>query len=73
MDKMDNAIYDLFNKHIDKIAQLPLRRHLKFGLPFNVEELGQGRIIYQVNNETLYIIRCFTSHKDYEKWYKSFK
>ncbi|CAJ35192.1 hypothetical protein [Methanocella arvoryzae] len=73
LDRMDNAIYDLFNKHIDKIAQMPPRRHLKFGLPFNVEEVGQGRIIFQYNSDTLYIIRCFTSHKEYEKWYKSFK
>lgn len=73
LDKMDNATYDLFNKHIDKITLIPPRRHLKFGMPFNVEEVGQGRIVYNIKENTPYIIRCFASHKEYEKWYKSFK
>lgn len=73
LDTMDNAVYELFIKHIEKISRLPLRRHLKFGMPFNVEEIGQGRIIYHIKGETLFIIRCFSSHKEYEKWYKSFK
>jgi hypothetical protein len=73
LDSMDDATYILFDKHIDKISHLPPRRHLKFGMPFNVEEIGQGRIVYNVKNEILYIIRCFRTHKEYEKWYKSFK
>jgi hypothetical protein len=73
LDAMDDATYRLFDKHTDKISRMPPSRHLKFGMPFNVEELGQGRIVYNIKNETLYIIRCFRTHKDYEKWYKSFK
>jgi len=73
LDTMDNATYLLFDKHIDKISYMPPRRHLKFGMPFNVEEIGQGRIVYNIKNDTLYIIRCFRTHKEYEKWYKSFK
>ena len=73
LDKVDNATYDLFNKHIDKITLIPPRRHLKFGMPFSVEEVGQGRIVYNITKNVLYIIRCFASHKEYEKWYKSFK
>jgi mRNA-degrading endonuclease RelE of RelBE toxin-antitoxin system len=73
LDATDNTTYSLFNKHIDKISRLPPRRHLKFGMPFNVEEIGQGRIVYNIKDETLFIIRCFSTHKEYEKWYKSFK
>lgn len=73
LGKMDNATYDLFNQHIDKIAAIPSRRHLKFGMPFSVEEVGQGRIVYNIKENTPYIIRCFTPYKDYVKWYKSFK
>jgi mRNA-degrading endonuclease RelE of RelBE toxin-antitoxin system len=70
LDRMDNTSYQFFIKHLDKIAQMPPRRHLKYGIPFHVDEVGQGRIIYQITEDTLFIIRCFTDHKDYEKWYR---
>jgi mRNA-degrading endonuclease RelE of RelBE toxin-antitoxin system len=73
LDRMDNATYEMFMKHLEKIEQMPPRRHLKFGVPVHVDHVGQGRIIYQVEDEAIYIIRCFTDHKDYEKWYKSLK
>jgi mRNA-degrading endonuclease RelE of RelBE toxin-antitoxin system len=73
LDEMDDATYDLFDKHMDKIARMPPRRHLRFGIPMHVEEVGQGRILYQVKNDTIYILRCFKTHKEYEKWYKSLK
>jgi hypothetical protein len=59
-------LYLFFLKHIMKIAQMPPRRHMKFGMPFNVEEIGQGRIVYQVNEEKLIIVHCLADHKDYE-------
>jgi len=59
LDGMDDNTYRLFDKHIDKLSRLPPRRHLKFGMPFNVDEAGQGRIVYNIKNETLYIIRLF--------------
>lgn len=73
LDEMDNPAYLLFLKHLEKIAGMPPRRHLRFGVPVHVEDVGQGRILYQVTGEALLILRCFTSHKDYEKWFKSFK
>ena len=72
MDGMDYSQRKVYIKHIEKISLIPAGRHLKFGLPFNVEEVGQGRIIFQIKNDTVYIIRCFSSHKDYEKWLRSF-
>ncbi len=74
LDAMDKATYISFRKHLMKITMLPPRRHLRHGMPYSIEEVGQGRIAYQVDDEdeTLYIIRCFAAHKEYEKWYNSF-
>lgn len=73
LEDMDKATYTAFRKYLQKIAMMPPRRHMRHGLPFNIEEVGQGRIAYQVDDEngTLYIIRCFCDHKEYEKWYSS--
>ena len=74
LSKMDGSIVNLFLKHFDKIGEIPPRRHLRFGLPFNVEEVTkQARFIYNDENNTITILRCFSTHKEYEKWYKSFK
>ena len=73
LQRMDNNTYLIFEKHIDKIAEMPPWRHLKYGIPVHVEEVGQGRIIYQILEDTLFVMRGFTDHKDYEKWYRSKK
>lgn len=74
VDKMDTGIRRLFFKHIEKIVKLPLKRPLRFGIPFNVEEVThQARLVYEFENDACYIIRCFSIHKEYEKWYKSYK
>lgn len=71
--KMDEKSARVFAKHIDKIAGLPPRRHLRHGLPYNVDEVGRGRLVYEHKGGTLYIIRCFTNHRNYEKWYESYR
>jgi hypothetical protein len=70
---MDNNTWLVFAKHLRKIAQMPPRRHLKYGVPVHVEDVGQGRIVYQINEDKLYVIRLFADHKDYEKWYRLIK
>ncbi|MFH0971235.1 MAG: hypothetical protein V1835_01575 [Candidatus Micrarchaeota archaeon] len=71
---MDAQMADLFIKHLIKISRMPPRRHLKFGLPFNVENVTrQARLVFQIENSKLYILRCFESHKEYERWYNSYK
>jgi hypothetical protein len=70
LEGMDGAVSDKFDKHFDKLLKMPPGRHLKSGLPYCVDEVGQGRIIYRIEEDTIYIIRCFTTHKEYEKWYK---
>ncbi len=70
---MDSSLAKVFIKHADKIAALPPRRHMKFGMPFHVDEVGNGRLIYTYKDEALYIVRCFVNHNDYEKWYRSYR
>ena len=71
--KMDKATQVEFICHIEKMAEMPPRKHLLFGKPYNVEKVGQGRIVYQIEDNTMFITRCFTTHKEYEKWYKSLR
>ncbi|MFH0714367.1 MAG: hypothetical protein V1847_02100 [Candidatus Diapherotrites archaeon] len=74
LDDAEQSLRRLFVKHAEKIASLPPKRHLKFGLPFNVEEVTrQARMVYNFENDDCYILHCFKNHKEYERWYKSFK
>lgn len=70
------SIQRIFKKHFDKVSKMPPRRHLRAGLPWNVEEVTkQARLVYEVDlsNNKLYVVRCFATHKDYEQWYKSLR
>ena len=71
--RMDAKARELFWGHIHKFAAMPPRRHLRFGLPFFVENAGkQGRLVFSFYKEELIVVRCFTRHKEYEKWYKAY-
>jgi mRNA-degrading endonuclease RelE of RelBE toxin-antitoxin system len=69
LDRMDNSVYLLFAQHLKSIGDNPYQRHMR-SLPFFVEEVGQGRIIYTIEADTVVIQRCFATHKDYERWYR---
>ena len=74
LDAADKSLRKLFIKHAEKVSNMPPKRHMKFGLPFNVEEVTrQARIVYYIKEETCTILHCFKNHKEYERWYKSFK
>ena len=74
LDEMEPKLRELFVKHMEKLIDMPPRRHLKFGMPFDVEDVTQqARMIYYPEGEVLYILKCFKNHKEYERWYKSFK
>lgn len=74
LDEMDSQLRNFFIKHIEKIGLMPPRRHLRFGLPFNVENVTrQSRLIYSIENNSLFVLRCFATHKDYQRWYLSFR
>ena len=74
LSKMDASIRSFFIMHFEKLQTMPPRRHLRFGMPYNVENVtSQARFAYDVEGDTLWIVRCFATHKEYEKWYKSFR
>jgi len=74
LDGMPEELRLIFMKHMRKIQSIPLRRHMKYGIPSYVEEVTkQARIIYYLKDEEAYITHCFKNHKEYERWYKSYK
>ncbi|MEW6329679.1 MAG: hypothetical protein AB1468_06240 [Candidatus Micrarchaeota archaeon] len=71
---MDKQTRKIFWAHINKFSSIPPRKHLRFGIPFFVEKVGkQGRVVFSFDKDELIVIRCFTTHKQYEKWYNSFR
>ncbi len=74
LDRMDPSLRELFLNHIGKLDGTPPGRHLRFGLPFYVEKMTKSaRIVYNIEDEAIYILHCFSTHKEYEKWYNSYK
>lgn len=73
LDEIDNPLKKLFLKHAQKISNMPPKRHLGFGVPCNVEDVTkQARMVYNFKGDTCFILHCFKTHKEYEKWYKQF-
>jgi hypothetical protein len=74
LQSFDKTLKQHFAAHVEKLSKMPPRRHMKFGLPFHVENImRQARLIYNERGDCIYIIRCFGAHKDYERWYNSFE
>ncbi len=74
LDAFDASLKKLFLSHTEKLLAMPPRRHLKFGLPHFVEKVTkQARMVYDVEGQTLLVLRCFSTHKEYERWYLRFK
>jgi len=74
LEKIANPLNKQFGKHIIKVSLKETNRHLKKGLPFFVENVTkQARLIYYIEEEIIFVMHCFATHKEYEKWYKSYK
>ena len=74
LDSFADELRKKFVKHFRKIDSMPPRRHMKHGIPYHVEEVTkQARIIYAYENQDIHILHCFQNHKEYERWYKSYK
>ena len=73
--KLTKEMQILFYKRIKKISvNYILSKHLKYGIPYFSEKVTKSaRFVYYMENNTLYCIRIFKTHKEYEKGYKSFK
>jgi mRNA-degrading endonuclease RelE of RelBE toxin-antitoxin system len=71
----DKQLQLFFNQHIEKLIDMPPRKkHLRHGIPFHKEDVTkQARLVYDIDGEIFIVIRCFATHKEYEKWYKTYK
>jgi len=73
--ELENLPQDLkivYLKPLEKIQSMPLRKHMRHG--FHVENVTkQARLIYDLKGDETYILHCFKNHKEYERWYKSYK
>jgi len=74
LESMDEVMRSAFLTHFEKIhARFP-HNHMKYGIPCHVENVTkQARIIYDTREDQTYIVHCFTTHKEYEHWYSSYK
>ena len=74
LENLPQELKYIFLKHLEKMQTAHPRKHMKHGVPCHVEKVTkQARIVYDTKGEQIYILRCFTSHKEYERWYKSYK
>ena len=71
---MPQGMKSVFLLHLEKLNSRPPRKHMKHGIPCHVEKVNrQARIICDISDDRTYILHCFTSHKEYEHWYSSYK
>lgn len=74
LEALTQDLKTVFLKHLEKMQEMPPRRHMKHGIPCHVEEVTkQARIVYQLQDENIFVIHYFGSHKEYERWYKSYR
>jgi len=76
LKKMDHNERILIYQRVKKILEIGPRRHFEHGIDVYKENVGvDGRMpfLWDENESKLRIMRCFTDHKAYEKWYKSYK
>jgi hypothetical protein len=74
MEDLEQELQSLFIKHFEKMKMKSHRKHLKYGIPCHVEKVTkQARIVYHVKGDLIYVLHLFASHKEYERWYKSYK
>jgi mRNA-degrading endonuclease RelE of RelBE toxin-antitoxin system len=68
-EKLDNDIQIRISKKIAQIEEGLPGRHLKHGLGFFVEDVGQYRICYaSLENTKVRRIHFIGNHKEYGKW-----
>ena len=74
LESLPDELIALFLKHLEKMQETPPRKHMKYGIPCHVEKVTkQARIVYNIEGDCIQILHCFGSHKEYERWYSSYK
>ena len=69
--KYDKQQQKIIWKKFEQLKTLTHIRHLRFGLPFFVEEIGQYRVCF-IEKELVREILFVGNHKQYEWWYKHY-
>ncbi|HII38508.1 TPA: hypothetical protein HA318_00705 [Candidatus Micrarchaeota archaeon] len=75
---LDGQLKQFFQSHFKKLLSLPPRRHLQHGVPHHAEDVTrQARLVFDVEDNAtapiLWVVRCFATHKEYEKWFRSYQ
>jgi len=70
---LDSSIKPVFAKHIVKIEANAPRKHFIGSSGYIIEKVGQGRIVCQDKGNEILIAHVFSTHKEYEKWYRGQK
>jgi mRNA-degrading endonuclease RelE of RelBE toxin-antitoxin system len=70
--KLESHIKTRIIKKLKLLKEEREFRHLRFGLPYFVLEIGQYRICFTEDDEKKTRTLIFVgNHKEYEKWYNS--
>ena len=74
MEDLEQVLQYLFIEHHELMQRGFHRKHMKYGIPCHVEKVTrQARIVYNIKGDLIYVLHCFANHKEYERWYKSYK
>ncbi len=74
LESLPDELIAFFLKHLEKMQGTPPRKHMKYGISCHVEKVTkQARIVFNIEENSIYILHCFGSHKEYERWYGSYK
>ena len=74
LEDLPQDLKNLFLKHLEKMLLKPPQKHMKHGIPCHIEKVTkQVRIVYHIKGNTIYILHCFEGHKEYERYYRSYK
>jgi mRNA-degrading endonuclease RelE of RelBE toxin-antitoxin system len=69
-DRLDGSVRIIFAKHLKKMETHLPQHSLKGGKRYSIEQVGQGRIACEIQDDTISVLHFFATHKEYEKWYK---
>jgi len=71
LKKTPSNLQLLFLKHIKKLEDHVSGKHLGHSKYFIEKVTDSTRIACELENDTIKVIHCFKTHKEYEDWYRS--
>lgn len=72
-EKLEETVKERARRKIIRILNSPYKRHLKHGVDFFVDEIGQYRLTYKIFELQAEIHFYFIgNHKEYDAWLRQF-